>query len=79
MFRVSPILRKTLLLLLVGCALFPRPAYAYLDPGTGSYFFQMVLAVFVSALVAVKHYWSGIRSYVGRLFSRETVEKKRDG
>lgn len=44
-------------------------AHAYLDPGSGSYFFQVVLATFVSAFVAVKLYWGRIVSFVARRFS----------
>ena len=34
-----------------------RPAHAYLDPGTGSYVFQMVMAAVVSGAFLVKTYW----------------------
>ncbi|MFH1536087.1 MAG: hypothetical protein ABIC96_03390 [Patescibacteria group bacterium] len=34
--------------------LFPKPAYAYLDPGTGSYLFQILIAGLLGSLFFVK-------------------------
>lgn len=34
--------------------LFPQPAYAYLDPGTGSYLFQLLIAGFLGSLFFLK-------------------------
>lgn len=42
------------------------PAYAYLDPGTGSYVFQMAVAALVSAGFVVRAYWHRLRSLFGR-------------
>ncbi len=36
-------------------------ALFYLDPGTGSFLIQLLLAVFLGAGVAVKIYWSKIK------------------
>ena len=47
---------QTALLALLLTAL-ARPAYAYLDPGTGSYVFQMTVAALVSAGFLVRTYW----------------------
>lgn len=44
----------------------PAPAEAYLDPGTGSYVFQMLVATAVSLGFILKAYW---RRLVG-LFTR---------
>jgi len=64
-------LRKSLNLGLgVGiCALLlldQNPAQAYLDPGTGSYLFQAVIAVALSGLVALKLFWKNLVSWVKR-------------
>ncbi len=47
-----------------------RPAFAYLDPGTGSYILQMVLAVVLGGLVAVGVFWRRVWAFVRRLFGR---------
>jgi hypothetical protein len=57
----------------LGMALFALPAraHAYLDPGTGSYFFQLALAAIVGALFAVRLFWSRIKAFLWHLFSKE--------
>ena len=50
---------------------FPPNAYAYLDPGTGSYVFQMSLAFLAGAMYALKIYWTKIISYIINFFSKE--------
>lgn len=62
--------KSTLVLLLaLSCCLLPTTAYAYLDPGTGSYVFQMVIAVVLSGVVALRHYWKRLKVQAGKLFS----------
>ena len=41
------------------------PAYAYLDPGTGSMILQMLIAGLAAAAVVGKLYWLKIKSYFG--------------
>jgi hypothetical protein len=55
--------------LAAGCGLlFPLFAYGYIDPGTGSYLFQIIIAAFVAVSFAVKVYWHKIKKFIGRLF-----------
>ena len=49
-----------------------RPAHAYLDPGSGSYFFQILIASLIGGLYAVKLYWRRII-----LFFKERVPKNK--
>ncbi|MFP4201049.1 MAG: hypothetical protein ACLFS8_06530 [Clostridia bacterium] len=51
----------TLALLLV--ALTPNVAHAYLDPGTGSQVFQILIAIFVGGAFTLKMYWRRITEY----------------
>lgn len=51
------------------CSVFAQDAYAYLDPGTGSYILQLLIAVLVGALFAVKLFWNNIKYFFKRLFS----------
>jgi hypothetical protein len=46
--------------------LLSRPAEAYLDPGTGSYVFQMVAAALVSVAFVIRTYWHRIRAFFTR-------------
>ena len=50
----------------------PDDAYAYLDPGTGSYMLQIVLGVMLGAAFAIKVFWFRIRAFFGGLFSRKS-------
>jgi len=54
-----------------GVLLFPRHAYGYIDPGTGSYVFQIIIAAFVAVSFAVKIFWHKIKGFFSRLFSRK--------
>jgi hypothetical protein len=42
---------------LIFLCVYPSNAYAYLDPGTGSYIFQIILAFILAALFSLKKYW----------------------
>jgi len=48
----------------------PIPAHAYLDPGTGSYIVQMIIAGLLGAAFAVKVFWMRIKGFFLRVFSR---------
>jgi hypothetical protein len=39
----------------------PRAAFAYLDPGTGSYIFQVLLATLLGGLVTLRMYWHKLK------------------
>lgn len=42
---------------------FIRNAYAYLDPGAGSYMFQILIAAMVTGLFMIKLVWKKIVSF----------------
>ena len=43
------------------------PLQAYIDPGSASYVFQLVVGSALGALFVVRSYWTGLKSYVGRV------------
>ena len=45
-------------------AVFPLPAFAYLDPGTGSMILQLVIGGVAGALVVIKLYWARFKAFV---------------
>jgi len=67
--RTSNIALLTLLLLT-----FAVPAHAYVDPNTGSFVIQLMVAGAVGALFAVKSFWARIVISVGHLFGRKKAE-----
>ena len=57
--------------LLVWCALlvlhlllFPPPTYAYIDPGTGSYIVQVLIAGLLGVLISLRFYWARIKAFL---------------
>ena len=56
--------------------IFPQKAYAYLDPGTGSYILQLIIAVLFGGLFAVRLYWSKIKIFFKNLSSRGKKHEK---
>ena len=62
--------RISLLALFAGL-FFQRPAHAYLDPGSGSFFFQIVLGALFSALFSIKLFWTKIKGFFSSLFGRK--------
>jgi hypothetical protein len=50
-------------------------AHAYLDPGTGSYVFQMVIAVVLSGAFTIKHFWHRLKA---RIVRREPAQPNDD-
>jgi len=43
-------------------AMLPLPAFAYIDPGTGSYVLQIILAGILAVPFVLKRYWVKIRN-----------------
>ncbi len=52
--------------------LFLPAAGAYIDPGAGSYVFQVAVGALLGAAVTVKLFWHRIAGAVRRLFSRSS-------
>jgi hypothetical protein len=52
--------------------LLPSPALAYIDPGTGSFVIQGIIAAIVGAGIAIKMFWHRIKSlFTGKSISSE--------
>ena len=66
---------KTNISLIIIAALFffcfTKPAHAYLDPGTGSFIFQILIAGLVGGLYMIKTFWKNILGFFKKVFGRE--------
>lgn len=51
-----------------------RPAQAYLDPGSGSFIFQLILGAVLGALVTLRLTFAKIKRFIANL-----ARPKRDG
>ena len=62
---------STVVLAVLGfVVLFSPDAQAYLDPGSGSYLFQIIIGVVLGAGVALRMFWHRIIAVFRRLFRR---------
>jgi hypothetical protein len=51
--------------------IFPSTAQAgYLDPGSGSFFAQLVIATIVGGLISVKLFWKNIKENITSIFRK---------
>ena len=50
-------------------------ANAYVDPGTGSYLLQVLVASLLASLFVIKGFWRNIRSAIGKLVGRHPKEE----
>lgn len=50
------------------------PVFAYLDPGTGSFIFQLFISAVVGAAFVVKSYWLRLKSW---FTGNKSIDKSR--
>lgn len=55
-------------------ALLAKPAN-YLDPGSGSYLLQLLIAGALGALFALRLYWTRVKEFFQSLFSRSADDE----
>ena len=67
----SMLLRSLFVSLFLSVLVFQQNAFAYLDPGTGSYILQLALAFLFGALFTIKVFWNKIRMFLTQLFSKK--------
>lgn len=61
-------MKRLIVFELAGLALLfsPSDAWAYIDPGTGSYLFQLVIAGGLAGVYTLRRYWYSVRAWFGR-------------
>lgn len=62
-------LTKVLVLIVLIQIMTVSTAYAYIDPGTGSYLFQMLIAGLLGSAFAIKMAWRNVKTYISQIFS----------
>ena len=72
-------MKKSKRLLIIFCLfyflLFPHFIYAYIDPGTGSYIIQLLIAAFIGLSLGVKIFWKKIRAFFVNIFQNRQQNK----
>ncbi len=56
------------LIVLFLSVVYATPVYAYLDPGSGSYLLQIIIAGLVGGLFTIKTFWFQIKSFFTNIF-----------
>lgn len=59
------------IIIFIVALIFPPTTYAYLDPGTGSYFFQIIIATVLGGIFAVKLFFKKIVNYLKHFLSKD--------
>ena len=57
-------------ILLLALLVIPSFAQAYIDPGTGSYLLQLLIAGGLGALYTIKTYWSSLKCYFSNFMKK---------
>ncbi len=71
-------MKRFLKLTIIFCWFFllmERAAYAYLDPGTGSLFLQLLLGGIAGLAVIAKLYWRRLLSFLGVSHQKDSVDE----
>ena len=68
----------TFITLALFCLTLPKTAYAYLDPGTGSYVIQMIIAALVGVAFVIKIYWGKTKTFLANLISKRPRDREDD-
>lgn len=69
-------LAKILICFLVFLLFSQSKVYAYLDPGSGSYFFQFIVATLLGAVFSIKLFSNKIKSFLVMIFSKKRRHNK---
>ena len=69
MKRPSPRIGLLLVLAALASPILLRPAFGYLDPGTGSYIIQLLVGGLLGGLFAIGLFWGRVIAFVKRFFS----------
>ena len=59
-------MRNAVLIALLLLLLSPAPAWAYIDPGAGSYLFQLLIAGGLAGVYTLRRYWHQVRIWFSR-------------
>ncbi len=57
------------------CLVLPEKTQAYLDPGTGSYIFQLIIGALLGGLFMIKIFFRNIKLFFINLFAKTKKDK----
>ena len=67
---------KKLLYYIIATILFSNPAYAYLDPGTGSMILNLIVGAAAGAITFASVFWQKIKNFFRKILKKDTKKIK---
>ena len=74
-------MKKTLIYLtlnIIAIFLIVSNAYAYLDPGTGSFILQAIIGFLAALSAGFLYYWTKVKNFFSNLFKKNNNDEKKD-
>ena len=74
-------MKKTLIYLIlniIAIFLIVTNAYAYLDPGTGSFILQAIIGFLAALSAGFLYYWTKVKNFFLKLFKKNNNDEKTD-
>lgn len=69
---------KLLILICLVVLIFPQPAKAYIDMGSGSYFIQIIAASIIGIILSIKSVWNNIILTIKNIFQIKNKDSEND-
>ena len=69
---------KILILNIIAIFLVVTNAYAYLDPGTGSFILQAIIGFLAALSAGFLYYWTKVKNFFLKLFKKNNNDEKTD-
>ena len=63
---------------IIAIFLFVTNAYAYLDPGTGSFILQALIGFLAAISAGFLYYWTKVKNFFLKLFKKNNDNEKTD-
>ena len=71
-------MKKNITIILLFLFVLINPAYAYLDPGTGSIIIQAILGFIAAAFVSLSIWWQKIKNFISSFTKSEKKDDNKD-
>jgi O-antigen/teichoic acid export membrane protein len=69
---------KLIILNIITIFLIVTNAYAYLDPGTGSFILQAIIGFLAALSAGFLYYWTKVKNFFLKLFKKNKNDEKTD-
>jgi hypothetical protein len=71
-------IRKLVIFVLIFTFILIENSWAYIDPGTGSLIFQVIVGFFVGIAYVIKVFWRSIFAFFANIFSKDKSQQSQE-